>query len=184
MSRRRSSKEIDRVGRRDVSHGVGVDRVELVEVHAGLVVPQVQLAEVLLRDHGHGDLLGLLLLRWLLAWDLQLGGVEVHEVGLLLLLRGVLLRLRGWLSRSRGLVGLRLLRWRHLLCLRDKGRRVLGDVIDERREGRVAKEGLDQATVTVILLKESAVLLAKSAGLLGLQSNFTLELRDVFCRSC
>ena len=78
-------------------------------------------------------------------------------------------------------MGLRLLGWRHLLCLGNKSRRVLGDVVDEWCEGRVAKEGLDQATVTVILLKESAVLLAKSASLLGLQSNFTLELRDVFC---
>lgn len=98
---------------------------------------EVELAEVVLGNHGEAD--GLLLLL-LLARDLQLGGVEVHKVGLDILVLWsllLLLRLDLLLRRSddllRLLLGLLLLSPRHA-----KDRRVFADVVDEWCECWVA----------------------------------------------
>lgn len=62
-----------------------------------------------------------------------------------------------------------------------KSRWVGADVIDEWSECRVAKEGLDQATVTLVFLENAGVLAAQVVGVLGLEGNFAFELADVFC---
>ena len=59
--------------------------------------------------------------------------------------------------------------------------RVLGDVLDERREGRVAEQSLDQAAVAIVLLQELGVLLAERVALLRFERDLTLELGDVLC---
>lgn len=176
---RRLDQELDGITRRQVGDGVGVDALVAVKVHRLLLqAVEVELGKVLLGDHGQADLLLVVLL--LLGGDLQLRGVEVHEVGLdvwlllLLLLRLLRLRLR-WLV-GRGALHLLL----RLLLRHAKDGRVLADVVDERGEGWVAEEGFDQAAVAVVLLHESVVLLAETVALLGLDGDFSFKLGDVF----
>jgi len=127
-------------------------------------------------------LLGLLLLR-----DLELRGVKVHEFWFDILLCCLGLRLhRCLLLLLLRLLGLLLRSWCSLrsllLKLVDvKRRRVGADVINEWRECRVAKEGLDQATVTLVFLKNAGILAAQVVGILGLEGNFAFELANVFC---
>jgi hypothetical protein len=165
---------LGRVGsERQVGDGEGVDALVGVVVHVLLEAVEVELAEVVFGDHGHADaFVALLLLRLLLLLlllllrDLKLRGVKVHELGLdfflcclglglhrcLLLL---LLRLLRLLLRSR--CGLRSL----LLELVDvQSRRVGADVVNEWGECRVAKEGLDKATVALVFLKNAGVFAA------------------------
>jgi hypothetical protein len=151
----------------------------------------VELAKVIFRDHGHADtlvaLLLLLLLRGrsdlsLLLRDLKLRGVEVHELRLDVFLDGLRLRLYRCLlllgrllGRSRYGLG------RLFLKLADvKSRRVGTDVVDERCEGRVAKQSLEEATVALVLLQDAGVLAAQVGGFLGLEGNFAFELANVF----
>ena len=170
---------MSRVGsERQVGDGKGVDRL-VVEVHGLLEGVEVEFAEVVFGDHGHADafvalllvmlrllLLGLLLL--LLLGNLELGGVKIHELGLDIFLCDLRLRLDGCLLLLLlllGLLGL-LLRSRCGLCsllleLVDVKRRWVGaDVVDEWCECRVAEEGLDEATVTLVFLKNAGVLAA------------------------
>jgi len=173
---------LSRVGtHRQVGDREGVDRL-VVEVHGLLQGVEVEFAEVVFGDHGHADALvalllvmlllllglGLLLLLLLLLRDLQLRGVKVHELGLDIFLCDLRLRLDGCLLLLLlllGLLGL-LLRSRCGLCsllleLVDVKRRWVGaDVVDEWCECRVAEEGLDEATVTLVFLKNAGVLAA------------------------
>ena len=172
---------MSRVGsKRQIGDGEGVDRL-VVEVHGLLEGVEVEFAEVVFGNHGHADafvallmlllllLLGLLLLLLLLLRDLELRGVEIHELGLdiflcdlllrldgclLLLLRLLLLLLLGLLLSRCGLRSL-------LLQLVDvQGRWVGADVGNERCECRVAEEGLNEATVALVFLKNAGVLAA------------------------
>ena len=164
---------MSRVGsKRQVGDGEGVDTLVVV-VHVLLEAVEVELAEVVLRDHSHADafvallllllLLRLLLLRLLLLRDLELRGVEVHEFRLDVFLGCLRLRLHGCLLLLLRLLRL-LLRSRCSLCsllleLVDVQSRWVGaDVVDEWCECRVAKEGLDKATVTLVFLKNAGVL--------------------------
>jgi hypothetical protein len=190
---------LSRVGsKRQISDGEGVDRL-VVEVHGLLKGVEVEFAEVVFRDHGHADalvallvlrllllLLGLLLL--LLLRDLELRGVEVHELGLDVFLCDLLLRLDGCLLlllllRLLGLLlgsrcGLRSL----LLELVDiQSRRIGADIVKEGCECLVAKESLNEATVALVFLKNAGVLAAQVVGILGLEGNFAFELANVFC---
>lgn len=175
--------------RGQISDGEGVDAL-VIEVHGLLHAVDVEFAEVAFRDHGEANALVVLRLGvWgrgclgLLLGDLKLGGVEVEELGLHILLRGlrslVLLRLGLLLLRGRLLrCGCRL---DLLLELRKTERRRVGaEIVEERGEGRVAKESLDEATVTLVLLEESAVLVAEVVGILGLESNLAFKLTNVF----
>jgi len=184
---------LSRVGsERQIGDGEGVDGL-VVEVHGLLEGVEVEFAEVVFGDHGHADafvallLLMLLLLLLLLLRDLKLRSVKVHELGLDILLCDLslrldrrllllLLRLLGLLLGSRcGLCSL-------LLELVDIKRRWVGaDVVDEWCECRVAEEGLDEATVTLVFLKNAGVLAAQVVGVLGLEGNFAFELANVFC---
>jgi hypothetical protein len=185
--------------KRQISDGEGVDRL-VVEVHGLLKGVEVEFAEVVFRDHGHADalvallvlrllllLLGLLML--LLLRDLELRGVEVHELGLDVFLCYLLLRLDGCLLLL--LLLLRLLRLllgsrcglRSLLLeLVDiQSRRIGADVVKEGCECLVAKESLNEATVALVFLKNAGVLAAQVVGILGLEGNFAFELANVFC---
>lgn len=187
---------MSRVGsKRQVGDGEGVDTLVVV-VHVLLEAVEVELAEVVFRNHSHADafvallllllLLRLLLLRLLLLRDLELRGVEVHEFRLDVFLCCLRLRLHGCL-----LLGLRLLRLllrsRCSLCsllleLVDVQSRWVGaDVVNEWRECRVAKEGLDEATVALVFLKNAGVLAAQVVGVLGLEGDLAFELANVFC---
>lgn len=151
----------------------------------------VELAEIVFRDHGKTDtLVALLLLLLLLTGshlslllrDLKLRGIEVHELGLNIFLDWLLLGLN-----RRLLLLLRLLRrgrcglCRLFLKLADvKSRRVGTNVVDERREGRVAKQSLKEATVALVLLQDASVLAAQVGRFLSLESNLAFELADVF----
>ena len=76
-----------------------------------------------------------------------------------------------------------LLLWLLLLLLRRRHAqdgRVLADVVDERGEGGVAEEGLDQAAVTLVLLHQGVVFLAKVVAFLGFHGHFAFQLADVF----
>ena len=77
---------------------------------------------------------------------------------------------------DRWLVRLMLLRW-----WRPKYRRVLADVVDEWREGRMTEESLDQSSVTLILLQQGGVLATEVGILLRLQGDFAFELANVLC---
>lgn len=69
-----------------------------------------------------------------------------------------------------------------LLKLVDVQSRWVGaDVVDEWSECWVAKEGLDQATVALVLLKNAGVLAAQVVGVLGLEGDLAFELTNVFC---
>ena len=72
--------------------------------------------------------------------------------------------------------------WR-LLLLRwwNEDRWVFADVVDERRERRVAKERFDQSAVTIILLQQSGVLVAEICVFLSFNGEVAFELADVFC---
>ena len=160
----------------------GIDALVVVEVHA-LEAVEIELAEVVLGDHGQTDTLGLLLLLGrLLRGDLELAGVEFQKVGFRILLRLLLLlRLLALLLRRRlRCDGLLVLLWGWLLQAREHGW-VVADVLDERREGRVAKQGLDEAAVTLILVHEGLILGAETVAFLCLESDFAFELPDVFC---
>jgi hypothetical protein len=88
----------------------------------------------------------------------------------------LLLRLLSLLLRSR--CSLRSL----LLELVDVQSRWVGaDVVNEWGECRVAKEGLDEATVALVFLKNAGVLAAEVVGVLGLEGNLAFELANVFC---
>jgi hypothetical protein len=152
----------------------------------------VELAEVIFRNHGHADtlvaLLLLLLLRSggdlsLLLGNLKLRGVEVHELRLNIFLDWLRLRLDRCLLLllrllGRGRYGL----GRLFLKLADvKSRRVGTDVVDERCEGRVTKQSLEETTVALVLLQDAGVLAAQVGGFLGLEGNFAFELANVFC---
>jgi hypothetical protein len=182
---------LSRVGsKRQVSDGEGVDRL-VVEVHGLLKGVEVEFAEVVFRDHGHADaLVALLVLRLLLLLlrDLELRGVEVHELGLDVFLCDLLLRL------DRCLLLLLLLRLLRLLLgsrcgLRSlllelvdiQSRRIGADVVKEGCECLVAKESLNEATVALVFLKNAGVLAAQVVGILGLEGNFAFELANVFC---
>jgi hypothetical protein len=190
---------LSRVGsKRQISDGEGVDRL-VVEVHGLLKGVEVEFAEVVFRDHGHADalvallvlrllllLLGLLLL--LLLRDLELRGVEVHELGLDVFLCDLLLRLDGCLLLLLLLRLLRLLLGSRcglrslLLELVDiQSRRIGADVVKEGCECLVAKESLNEATVALVFLKNAGVLAAQVVGILGLEGNFAFELANVFC---
>lgn len=154
----------------------------------------VELAEVVFRNHGKSDtlvaLLRLLLLLLLsrsylslLLRNLKLRSVEVHELRLNIFLDCLRLRLHGCL-----LLLLRLLRGsrcglgRLFLKLADvKGSRVGTDVVDERCEGGVAKQSLEEATVALVLLQDAGVLAAEVGGFLSLERNLAFELANVFC---
>lgn len=69
------------------------------------------------------------------------------------------------------------MRGRHLR--RDESR-VLAEVIDERSERRVTKEGLNECAVASVLLGESSVLGLEVGSLLSLDGDFAFELADVF----
>ena len=185
-----------RVGsERQVGDREGVDTLVVV-VHVLLEAVEVELAEVVLRDHSHADafvallllllLLRLLLLRLLLLRDLELRGVEVHEFRLDVFLGCLRLRLHGCLLLLLRLLRL-LLRSRCSLCsllleLVDVQSRWVGaDVVNEWRECRVAKEGLDEATVALVFLKNAGVLAAQVVGVLGLEGDLAFELANVFC---
>ena len=187
---------MSRVGsKRQVGDGEGVDTLVVV-VHVLLEAVEVELAEVVLRDHSHADafvallllllLLRLLLLRLLLLRDLELRGVEVHEFRLDVFLCCLRLRLHGCLLLLLRLLSL-LLRSRCslrslLLELVDVQSRWVGaDVVNEWRECRVAKEGLDEATVALVFLKNAGVLAAQVVGVLGLEGDLAFELANVFC---
>ena len=187
---------MSRVGsKRQVGDGEGVDTLVVV-VHVLLEAVEVELAEVVLRDHSHADafvallllllLLRLLLLRLLLLRDLELRGVEVHEFRLDVFLCCLRLRLHGCLLLLLRLLRL-LLRSRCSLCsllleLVDVQSRWVGaDVVNEWRECRVAKEGLDEATVALVFLKNAGVLAAQVVGVLGLEGDLAFELANVFC---
>jgi hypothetical protein len=190
---------LSRVGsKRQISDGEGVDRL-VVEVHGLLKGVEVEFAEVVFRDHGHADalvallvlrllllLLGLLLL--LLLRDLELRGVEVHELGLDVFLCDLLLRLDGCLLLLLLLRLLRLLLGSRcglrslLLELVDiQSRRIGADIVKEGCECLVAKESLNEATVALVFLKNAGVLAAQVVGILGLEGNFAFELANVFC---
>ena len=62
-----------------------------------------------------------------------------------------------------------------------ENRRVLADVLDERLEGLVTEESLDEAAITLVLFHQLCVLCAEGVTLLCLQSDFAFKLRDVFC---
>ena len=187
---------MSRVGsKRQVGDGEGVDTLVVV-VHVLLEAVEVELAEVVLRDHSHADafvallllllLLRLLLLRLLLLRDLELRGVEVHEFRLDVFLGCLRLRLHGCLLLLLRLLSL-LLRSRCslrslLLELVDVQSRWVGaDVVNEWGECRVAKEGLDEATVALVFLKNAGVLAAQVVGVLGLEGDLAFELANVFC---
>ena len=187
---------MSRVGsKRQVGDREGVDTLVVV-VHVLLEAVEVELAEVVLRDHSHADafvallllllLLRLLLLRLLLLRDLELRGVEVHEFRLDVFLGCLRLRLHGCLLLLLRLLSL-LLRSRCSLCsllleLVDVQSRWVGaDVVNEWRECRVAKEGLDEATVALVFLKNAGVLAAQVVGVLGLEGDLAFELANVFC---
>jgi hypothetical protein len=167
---------LSRVGsKRQVGDREGVDRL-VVEVHGLLEGVEVEFAEVVFGDHGHADafvalllvmlrllLLGLLLL--LLLGNLELGGVKIHELGLDIFLCDLRLRLDGCLLLLLGLLGLLLgsrcgLRSFLLELVDVQSRWVGADVVYEWCECRVAKEGLDKATVTLVFLKNAGVLAA------------------------
>ena len=187
---------MSRVGsKRQVGDGEGVDTLVVV-VHVLLEAVEVELAEVVLRDHSHADafvalllllrLRLLLLLLLLLLRNLKLRGVEVHEFGLDVFLGRLRLRLHGCLLLLLRLLRL-LLRSRCSLCsllleLVDVQSRWVGaDVVNEWRECRVAKEGLDEATVALVFLKNAGVLAAQVVGVLGLEGDLAFELANVFC---
>jgi hypothetical protein len=180
---------------RQIGDGEGVDRL-VVEVHGLLEGVEVEFAEVVFRDHGHADalvallvlrlLLGLLML--LLLRDLELRGVEVHELGLDVFLCDLLLRLDGCLLLLLLLRLLRLLLGSRcglrslLLELVDiQSRRIGADIVKEGCECLVAKESLNEATVALVFLKNAGVLAAQVVGILGLEGNFAFELANVFC---
>jgi hypothetical protein len=190
---------LSRVGsKRQISDGEGVDRL-VVEVHGLLKGVEVEFAEVVFRDHGHADalvallvlrllllLLGLLML--LLLRDLELRGVEVHELGLDVFLCDLLLRLDGCLllllllRLLRLLLGSRCSLRSLLLELVDiQSRRIGADVVKEGCECLVAKESLNEATVALVFLKNAGVLAAQVVGILGLEGDFAFELANVFC---
>lgn len=165
--------------------------VAVVAVH-GLQTVDVEFAEIVLGDHGQADALvavGLLLSGrslGLLLRDLQLRGIKVHELGLDVFLG----RLR--LDGSSLLLGLRLLLSRLLgsgcglgdLLLeltKTKRGRVGAEIVEERREGRVAKEGLNEATVALVLLEKCGVFAAEVVGVLSLESDLAFKLANVFC---
>lgn len=164
--------------------------VAVVVVH-GLETVDVEFAEVVLGDHGQAD--ALVAVRLLLGWslglllgNLQLRGIKVHELGLDVFLG----RLR--LDGSSLLLGLRLLLSRLLrgrcglgdLLLeltKTKRGRVGAEIVEERREGRVAKEGLNEATVALVLLEKCGVFAAEVVGVLSLESDLAFQLANVFC---
>lgn len=157
----------------------------VVEVHGSLEAVEVEFAKVILRDHSHANtfvallLLGLLLL---LLRDLKLGGVKVHELGLDIFLCGLGLRWDRCLLLLLGLLRGRCSLSSLLLKLVDVQSRWVGaDVVDEWSECWVAKEGLDQATVALILLKNAGVFAAQVVGVLGLEGDLAFELTNVFC---
>ena len=184
--------------KRQISDGEGVDRL-VVEVHGLLKGVEVEFAEVVFGDHGHADalvallvlrllllLLGLLML--LLLRDLELRGVEVHELGLDVFLCDLLLRLDGCLLLLLLLRLLRLLlgsrcglRSLFLELVDIQSRRIGADVVKEGCECLVAKESLNEATVALVFLKNAGVLAAQVVGILGLEGNFAFELANVFC---
>ena len=188
---------MSRVGsKRQVGDGEGVDTLVVV-VHVLLEAVEVELAEVVFRNHSHADAfvallllrllrLLLLLLLLLLLRDLKLRGVEVHEFRLDVFLCCLRLRLHGCLLLLLRLLRL-LLRSRCSLCsllleLVDVQSRWVGaDVVNEWRECRVAKEGLDEATVALVFLKNAGVLAAQVVGVLGLEGDLAFELANVFC---
>lgn len=57
---------------------------------------------------------------------------------------------------------------------------VLADVIDERSEGWVAQQSLDESAVAIILSHESGILAAEVGGFLCFDGDFAFELADVF----
>lgn len=62
-----------------------------------------------------------------------------------------------------------------------KGGRFGTDVVDARRESRVAKESLKEVAIAFILLEDATVFVAQVGGVLNLQSSFAFKLADVFC---
>lgn len=133
-------------------------------------------------------LLGLRCLGLLLG-DLELRGIEVHELGLDILLGGLglgldrcllllLLRLLDLLSRSGSRLSCLLLQ-----LVNVESRWVSADVVDERREGGVTEEGLQEAAVTLVLSQNALVVAAEAVGFLGLEGDFAFELANVFCNS-
>ena len=186
-----------RVGsKRQVGDGEGVDAL-VVEVDGLLEAVEVEFAEVVFGDHGHADtfvallllllrlLRLLLLLLLLLLRDLQLRGVKVHELWLDIFLCCLLLRLHRCLLlllllrlllRSRCSLRSLLLELVDVQC-----GRVGADVINEWGECRVAKKGLDKATVTLVFLKDTGVLATQVVGVLCLEGNLAFELANVFC---
>jgi hypothetical protein len=187
---------LGRVGsERQVGDREGVDTLVVV-VHVLLEGVEIEFAEVVFGDHSHADafvalllllrLRLLLLLLLLLLRNLKLRGVEVHEFGLDVFLGRLRLRLHGCL-----LLGLRLLRLllrsrcslRSLLLelINVQSRRVGADVVNEWGECRVAKEGLDEATVALVFLKNAGVFAAQVVGVLSLECDFAFELANVFC---
>jgi hypothetical protein len=162
----------------------------VVEVHGLLEAVDVELAEVIFRDHGKTDTLVALLLLLLLSRsylslllrDLELRGVKVHELSLNVFLNWLRLRLH-----RRLLLLLRLLRrsrcglGRLFLKLANvKSSRIGTDIVDEGCEGRVAKQSLKEATVALVLLQDTRVLAAQVGGFLSLEGNLAFELADVF----
>jgi hypothetical protein len=162
----------------------------VVEVHGLLEAVDVELAEVIFRDHGKTDTLVALLLLLLLSRsylslllrDLELRGVKVHELSLNVFLNWLRLRLH-----RRLLLLLRLLRrsrcglGRLFLKLANvKSSRIGTDIVDEGCEGRVAKQSLEEATVALVLLQDTRVLAAQVGGFLSLEGNLAFELADVF----
>lgn len=131
-------------------------------------------------------LLGLRCLRLLLR-DLKLGGIEVHEFRLDILLGGLglgldrcllllLLRLLDLLSRSGSRLSCLLLQ-----LVNVESRWVGADVVYEGREGGVTEESLQKAAVTLILCQNTLVVAAEAVGFLSLESDFAFELANVFC---
>jgi hypothetical protein len=186
---------LGRVGsERQVGDREGVDTLIVVVVHVLLEAVEVELAEVVFRDHSHADAfvallllrLLLLLLLLLLLRDLKLRCVKVHELGLDVFLCCLGLGLHGYLLLLLRLLRL-LLRSRCslrslLLELIDvQSRRVGADVIDEWSECRVAKEGLDKATIALVFLENAGVFAAQVVGVLSLEGNLAFELANVFC---
>lgn len=156
--------------------------VAVVDARVLLEAVDVELAEVLLRNHGQVHSL----LLWLRLWDLELRGIEVEKIRLHVLLGLLLLGLgwlrgRRWVDRVLLLLLLLLLRALLLRLTLHQDGWILADVVDEWGESRVAEKGLDQATVTLILVLECLILLAEAIALLCLDGNFAFELGDVLC---
>ena len=82
--------------------------------------------------------------------------------------------------RDRLVLLLLLLRLMLMLRWHAKDTRVFADIVDERRERRMAKKSFDQTAVALVFLQKSSVLIAKILAFLRLHRDFAFELADVF----